>query len=233
MIRERKPMSRVSLDDGEKMREKYRQELEELKGDVFILGKIVRKAVEDAVIALETQDVILANSVIEGDNTVDESYRSLEERCLQFIALQQPVARDLRMLITTVKVLMDLERIGDYAQSIAEITIKLKDEKYFKPLFNIRQMTNIVVNMIGKSMDIYLLEESEKSDEVFVMDEKVDGFYHTLFRELETYMAENPKTITQSSYFMLVARHLERIGDHALNIANRVVYMVNAEKKYI
>jgi len=215
------------------MREKYRKELEELKGDVFILGKLVRKALEDSVVALQNQDIVLANTVILGDNDIDESYRTLEERCLQFIALQQPVARDLRMLITTVKVLTDLERIGDYAQSIAEITIKLKDEKYFKPLLHIREMATMVEEMITMSLDVYLLEEPERAEDVFALDEKVDATYHELFRELLTYMMENPRTITQSTYFMLIARHMERMGDHALNIANRVVYMVNAEKKYI
>ncbi|MFQ5891898.1 MAG: phosphate signaling complex protein PhoU [Candidatus Methanofastidiosia archaeon] len=215
------------------MRKKYEKQLENLKNDVFKLGEMCGRAVEDSILSLKSQNVELAKEVIKNDDVIDDLYRNLEERCLEIIALQQPVAHDLRILITTVKVLTDLERIGDYANNIAEITVKLKDSPYFKPLINIANMAELGRKMLKMSMHIYMEERDENADEVFELDNEVDSTYHQLFRELTSYMMEDPKTITQASQFMLVARHLERIADHALNIANRVIYMVRADIEYI
>lgn len=207
----------------------FEQELQELQVSLLKMSSMVEEILSDSVKALKTQDVELAHKVIESDDEIDAMEFVVEDKCLKLIALQSPLAKDLRVIATALKIITDLERIADYAVDIAKITIKLSQEKYIKELIDIPRMTEIAVNMVKGSIDAYVKLDTEEADNVAKMDDELDGLYKQVFRELLLIMMEDPKTVHQATSFLLIARYLERIGDHVTNICERVIYCVTSE----
>ncbi|TDX52663.1 phosphate signaling complex protein PhoU [Orenia marismortui] len=211
------------------VRKNFDQKLEQLNQNILKMGSMVEETIHKAVTSLVEQDIDLANEVIENDDVLDDYEAKIEHEAIQLIALQQPVAKDLRRIDMISKIATDLERMGDLAQNIAKFTRTFEGEQLVKPLVDIPRMGELVQGMIRDSLEAFVNLDVEKAKEAAKRDDKVDKLDSQIFRELLTYMMEDPKTIKQGNMLMFVSRHLERVGDHATNICERVIYMVTAD----
>ena len=207
----------------------FDQELQGLQVSLLKMSSMVEETLSNSVKALKSQDIELAQRVIDSDDMIDDMEYAVEDKCLKLIALQSPLAKDLRIIATALKIITDLERIGDYAVDIARITIRLANETYIKELIDIPRMTEIAINMVKGAIDAYVHLDVEEAQNISKLDDEVDGLYKQIFRELMFMMMEDPKTIHQATYFLLISRYLERIGDHVTNICERIIYSVTSE----
>jgi phosphate transport system protein len=189
------------------------------------MGTFVQAMLEKAVRALAEQDVDLAQEVILEDDSADQMDLEIEQECMRLLALQQPMSRDLRTIGTVMKVIADVERIGDYSVDIGRTAIRLAQCEYFKPLEDIPRMAAIVRGMLGKALEALVARDLGLVDEVIARDDDVDKLWYQLLDELEQFMRDRPEVVSQAVAFLLVARYLERIADHTVNIAERVAYM--------
>jgi phosphate transport system protein len=168
----------------------------------------------------------MAEAVIEADNPIDAQHLNLEERCVQLIATQQPMAKDLRTIAAVWAMSIDLERMGDHAEDIARTTLRIAEQPLLKPLLDIPRMAETVLEMLRDGLDAFVLRDAVLAQSMAEKDDTVDHLYVQVFRELLTYMIEDPRTIRRATHLLMVAQALERIGDHATNIAERVIYMI-------
>lgn len=208
----------------------FEEKMSWLQDKLQQMGNLVEGAIAKSVEALKTQDLKLAQAVIDGDDQIDDLEREIEEKILEVIATQQPMAKDLRRVATLFKMISDLERMADYATSIAKITLRIANQPLIKPLVDIPRMAIISQKMVKQSLDAYVREDVELARAVGKDDDEVDNLYSQIFRELLTIMMENPKTITQATHLLFVGRWLERISDHATNIAEEVIFLVTGDK---
>jgi phosphate transport system protein len=213
------------------MREAFEQQLRELKESLLKMGAMVENAIELSLKALVEQDIELAEKVIEIDDKIDLIEVEIENKCLELIALQQPKARDLRRISTILKIITDLERIGDHGVNIAQVTKKIGKEKFIKPLIDIPKMADIVRTMIRKSLNSFVDEDVELAKEVALMDDQVDDIYEDIYVELLEMLSENKAIMKQVVHLLLIGRYLERIGDHTTNICERIIYMVTGKRE--
>ena len=213
------------------IRKEYIEDLEKLKGDVQRMGELAGGSAKNAIKALVQRDTELASRILKENVTIDELEFDIENRCMKLLALQQPMAVDLRTIGTCMKIITDFDRISDLAGDIAEIVIRIADEPHAKPLIDVPRMSEISQGMIAdcltafSSGDIKMLEDFSERDDV------IDALFDQVRRELMMIMIENPKCIANASHLLFVGLHLERIGDHACNIASRIIYMVTGEKR--
>ena len=212
------------------IRQSFDQELESLRQELVHMGQIVQDSIKNAVDALARRDKALAQQVMDGDDLIDSMQVEIEDRCISLIARQQPVATDLRILGTGLKITTDLERIGDHAFDIAKIVLLIGDEPLIKPLVDIPRMAVMAQSMLEDSLQAYLKLDIQLAEKVCRDDDLVDQLYHQVFRELLTYMLEDPKKINQATQLIFVARYLERIADHSTNVAEWVIYLVTGER---
>lgn len=212
-------------------RKSFHQELEKLEDDVAKLATIAEEAVAGAVKSLKQKDVNMAQKIIDGDDVLDDLALDIENRCFSMLALQQPMASDLRTIGSALKIVTDLERIGDHAVDIAKVTKRLYDKTYIKPLIDIPRMAQITQEMLRSSLQAFVKKEVNFLDELKEQDDEVDHLYSQIFRELLTFMMADPSTINQAMEFLMVASHLERVADHATNIGEWVYYAVTGERK--
>jgi phosphate transport system protein len=208
---------------------KLHAEIEEAKQLVLKMAELVRTAVEKAIDSLNKQDTKLAEEIIKGDDAIDQLEVEIERRCIRMIALYQPEAVDLRLIMGIYKVVSDLERIGDEAENIAERSILLAQETPLKPYLNLTLMANTVKTMIEDAVISFFQRDVELAKKVIERDGMVDELYHQLERELITYVMEDPRNIKRVISLSFVARHFERIGDHAENIAEMAIYWSEGE----
>lgn len=208
------------------LRTEYHRDLRTLQDDLLALGSMVEKAVDKALTALRERDMALAQEVIDEDDAIDDQCADLEEKCIDLIATQQPLASDLRTLITVLRVSDELERMGDYAEGIAKIAISMGDEPPLKRLIDIPRMADRCVDMLRRSLDALVNRDTAAARQVWDDDDEVDDLYDQVYRELLTYMMGDPATIRRATYLLWVAHDLERIADRATNIAERVIYLV-------
>ena len=211
-------------------RKVYMNELAELDELVTLMAKKTSEAIELAVKSFEKRDLQMVNHVEKLDEELYELNIDIEKRCLEVIALQSPVAKDLRTIGTYLKVITDFDRIGRYAWDIAEVTAHSAETAHFKPLVSIPHMAKMAEEMVDLSVKAFLERNTEPTKNVFELEDKVDSLYDEIFREVITYMMEDSKKITPGINYLLVARYLERIGDHACNISERVIYMVTGKR---
>lgn len=204
--------------------------LDELETKLIQMGKRAEEAVADAIESLINKDAELADKVIRHDEKMNQMDGEIQELCASLIATQQPVAKDLRKILIAIRISNDLERMGDLAVDIAEVTKRVADEEWMKPLVDIPRMAEIVRTMIGDGMQSYLEENVDLAYKMAKMDDDVDHLYSQILRELFVLMIENPKVISQAMHLCFVARFLERIADHATNIGENVVYLSKAVK---
>lgn len=211
-------------------REQYHRDLNRVKENTLKMGELAKIAVRDSVISLKEQDTRLAEKVIAMDKDIDSMNQQLEDSCLALLALQQPMARDLRMIASVLKIITDLERVGDLALEIAVITKLTAKEPHIKPLVDIPRMSGICQEMIEGAMKAFETSDVELARRTAKRDDEVDALFDQVRRELITFMIEDPRKITNASHLTFVARYLERIGDHANNLCESVVFMVTGER---
>jgi len=214
-------------------RDKYIKQLNEVRKLTIKMGNKAEELVNDSIKALEAQDVDLAQEVIDRDKEIDEMFLDLEKKIIRVIATQAPVASDLRLLLTALKNATDVERVGDFAKDISMATMELKDDKYFTKLIMIPKMAEITLKMVREALQSFDEEDVPLAKAVHEQDDMVDEIFSRLFRTMTSFVMENPKNTNQVLRLMLVARHLERIADHAVNIANRTIYLMEGKIEYI
>ncbi|MDI6813634.1 MAG: phosphate signaling complex protein PhoU [Desulfitobacteriaceae bacterium] len=211
-------------------RQQFDVALEELRQKIYELGTVVKERIDTAVHSLQKQDPELAQSVITGDSHVNDLQAEIEGKCMFLIATQQPFARDLRKIVAGFKISISLERMGDLAVDVAKTARRIGHTPLIKPLVDIPRMSETVQAMIEKGLEAYVKEEDQLAREMSLMDDGVDHLYNQIFRELLLIMMEDPKTITQATYLMFVARFFERMGDYCTNIAEEIVYLVSGRR---
>ncbi len=214
-----------------KARESFDRKLRELRDNILRLGKITKTAIELSVQALKEQDKDLARQVIAGDEAINDARYDIEEECLRLIATQQPTAGDLRAIVAAIHIVTELERMADYASGIAELAIRLADKPMLKPLIDVPHMTRINQEMIDASLEAYFKNDPILALETAKRDAELDQLYDQIYRELLTYMLEDPKNITRATHLLWVAHKLERIADRVTNICERVIFMTTGEFK--
>ncbi|MEI6131656.1 MAG: phosphate signaling complex protein PhoU [Bacillota bacterium] len=215
------------------MRNSFEKELELLNLDIIKMGSMIEDAIDKAIIVLKKQDPEMAKAAIEYDDVIDEMERNIESKCLKLLLHQQPVARDLRLISTALKVITDMERIGDHAADISEIFLRIGQEKYIKELEHIPEMGDIAAKMVRQSVDAFVKRDVAIAERVIEMDNQVDDLFNMLKVDLTDLMIKDKKNIDQAIDFLLIAKYLERIGDHAENIAEWVIFSVTGEHKHI
>ena len=211
-------------------RKSYHEELKELKNMVEEMGDLSTKAISLAIESLVDLDEDKIKEVSELDKKIYEYDKEIEKKSLNLIALQAPVAGDLRLIGTCLKIITDLDRIGRYSKDITKVSKRLLGEKHMKKLISIPNMAELTIDMVDQSVKSFMDEDETLIEEIYEKEERVDAYYDETFREILTYMMEDSKTITKGTQYVLVIRYLERIADHACNIAERVVYMVTGER---
>lgn len=210
-------------------RDEFGRELRFLQEELLAVGGMVEKAIANAVDGLKRRDLEVSRQVILDDDAIDVRRQDIEERCVNLIARQQPIATDLRMIIAILHIVGELERMGDYAEGIAKLSLELGNAPPLKPLIDIPRMSDKAIQMLHKSLESFVNRNVEAARQVGDDDDEVDALYDQVYRELLTFMIEDPRTITRATYLLWVAHRLERIADRATNIAERVIYLVTGE----
>src|SRR5512139_2495169 len=206
----------------------FQKELEALKENLLKMSALVEEALRNSVQSLVKRDSDLARKTFEFEDRINKMEIALDDMCLKLLALRQPMAADLRFITSAMKITTDLERMGDQAVNISERAISLNQEPQIKPYIDIPRMTEIVQSMVKDVLDAFVNRDPKLARSVCERDDLVDGLNEQVFRELLTYMISDPKTITQAVHLMIISRCLERIADHATNIAEDVIFMVDA-----
>jgi len=215
------------------IRTTFHKKLREIQDDILIMGSMAGKAITSSVRALQERDLNLAHKIIADDQTINVKRFEIEERCIQLIATQQPMASDLRIIIAILNITTEIERIGDYAVGIARIVIMIGDEPPLKPLVDIPRMAEQTVDMLRRSLDAFIQRDGEAVKKIAVEDDLVDNLYDQVFRELLVFMAEDPRTITRATRLIWTAHNLERAADRVTNICERVVFIVTGKMQEI
>ena len=209
----------------------YGDELNQLTAEVARMGGLAEAQVADAVDSVARRDVALARAVVERDGRLDSMHRDIERKAIRLIALRQPVASDLRRTLASMKLAMDLERTGDLAKNIAKRGLILAEGEPIQPLTrSIERMGKLVSMRLRDVLDAYAAAEIDRAIAVWNTDDEVDEHYNALFRELLTYMMGDPRTITAGTHLLFMAKNLERIGDHATNIAETIYYEITGQE---
>ncbi|MBS3816620.1 MAG: phosphate signaling complex protein PhoU [Candidatus Thermoplasmatota archaeon] len=214
---------------GQKTRKSYHHELDELKEMVEEMGDLSSQAISLAIDSLVDLDEDKIERVQELDKKIYAYDRHIERKGLKLIALQAPVAKDLRIIGTCLKIITDLDRIGRYSGDIAKVSKRMLDQEHMKKLVSIPRMAELTIEMVDLAVQAFMEEDETLIDEIYEKEESVDALYDEIFREVLTYMIEDSSKITQGTQYVLVIRYLERIADHACNIAERIVYMETGE----
>ncbi len=204
----------------------FDRDLRDLQDELLTLGGMVEKAIAKSLDALKNRDLALSEEVIAEDDIIDERRFELEERCIDLMATQQPLAGDLRIIITVLHVAVELERMGDYAEGIAKISVAMGNEPPLKPLIDIPRMADRSSDMLRRSLDAFVNRDIEAAYQICDDDDEVDALYDQVYNELLIYMMSDPGTIRRATYLLWVAHDLERIADRTTNIAERVIFLV-------
>src|SRR5687768_3001041 len=206
----------------------FQEELEALQGRLLEMGGLAEERVRAAVQGLVTRDVESIERVLRGDEPINQFHIEVDNRCFRLLALYQPMAVDLRGIVAAVKINTDLERVGDLAVNIAEASKRYTTHPPVKKLIDIPQMGDIAQSMLRDALDAYVRRDTALAHQVLNEDDRLDALKTQVFRELLTYMLQDPGTVEPALDLILVSRHLERIGDHATNVAEDVIFMVSA-----
>jgi len=214
-------------------RSAFDQELQELRDNVLQMGNMIDTAIEHSIQALKERDQLLAQQIIVGDDDINQLRFKVEGDCVRLIARQQPAARDLRFIVAAMNIVLDLERMGDHAAGIATIVLRMGDEPLLKPLIDLPRMARISREMLQASLDAFLSENVQEAMCIPNRDEEVDQLYNQIFRELISYMVEDPRTVTRAMYLLFCAHNVERIADRVTNICERVAFVATGHMQEI
>jgi phosphate transport system protein len=209
----------------------FEDELQGLSRSIAEMGGRAEQIVELSISALLRSDVALAHEVIESDKKVDAMHRQIEEDAIVLIARRQPMAQDLREAVAAIRIANDLERVGDLGKNIAKRAVVIQRENFSNKLrVGVEHIAELALRQVKKVLDAYATRDVEKAREVCTQDEEIDAVYTSLFRELLTYMMEDPRNITMCTHLLFCAKNIERIGDHATNIAETVYYLITGDQ---
>ena len=212
----------------ERVTRHFQEELQQVQERLLSMGGLGEERVREAVRSLTDRDAVLVERVLTGDEPINELHIEIDDRCFKLLALHQPMAADLRAIVAGVKINTDLERVGDLAVNIAEATKRYLQHPPVKPLIDIPRMAEIAQSMLRDALDAFVRRDTRMAEAVIAQDDALDALKTQIFRELLTYMLAEPETIEPALDLILVSRHLERIGDHATNVAEDVIFMVSA-----
>ncbi len=207
----------------------FRRELQEIQNDVLRMGNDVTRAIDNSIVALKNRDLRLAHKVIADDAEINRQRFEIEDKCVKLNSAQRLDTDDFRLIVAVLNIITELERVGDYADGIANIVIMIGDEPPLKPLIDIPRMAEITNDMVTKSIQAFVSRDIELAKRVISMDTVVDGLYDQVFRELLTFMMIDPKTINRATRLIWVTHNLERAADRATNIGERVVFMITGK----
>ena len=210
-------------------RETFEAELTDLRERLLSLGAMVSNAQQRAVQALAERNEELAREVIAGDQLINQTQHQIEDACMYLIASQQPVARDLRVIVSVSSIASDLERMADHAKGIAVLALRLMDQPTLKPLIDIPLMAEIGRDLLQRQLEAFIKGDVERARELAARDTEVDQLNDQVFRELLVFMMTDPKTITRATYLLWVAHNLERFADRVTNIGERTIFVARSE----
>ena len=224
-----RPCANRSTGKEVNMRNRFDRQLVQLNNELIEMGGMIEKAISDTVKALVNQDIELASNVIEYDEEIDHQEREIEQLCLKLLLQQQPVAKDLRLISAALKMITDMERIGDHATDISEITIELSKESYIKKLDHIQQMAKETMVMLVQSVEAFVNKDMDKARADIVHDDVVDDLFNKVKAELIAMIHEDVNAGEQASDLLMAAKYFERIGDHATNISEWVIFSITGQ----
>ncbi len=215
------------------IRSTFHKRLREIQDDILVMGSMVSKAILRSIEALKNRDLDLARQIVADDQKINHERFEIEEKCIQLIATQQPIASDLRIIVAVLNIISEVERIGDYAEGIAKIAVMIGDEPPLKPLIDIPRMAEQTVDMLRRSLDAFINNDADTARKIAAEDDLVDNLYDQVFRELLMFMMEDPRTVTRATRLIWVAHNLERGADRVTNICERVVFLVTGKMEEI
>ncbi|HEX2937628.1 MAG TPA: phosphate signaling complex protein PhoU [Ruminiclostridium sp.] len=212
-------------------RTEFQHDLEQLHLDMIRMGGLIEEAIDKSIDALEKRDKELAQNIIDNDKEIDDLDRTIEAKCLRLLLKQQPVAGDLRAISTALKMITDMERIGDQAADIADISLRFDDKPFIKTLEHIPLMANIAASMVKDSITAFVKNDIAFANSIMKRDDEVDSLFETVKQDIVAIMLKSTEQVDQAIDFLQIAKYLERIGDHAVNICEWVVFSVTGEHK--
>ncbi|MCL4272065.1 MAG: phosphate signaling complex protein PhoU [Anaerolineales bacterium] len=211
------------------IRKTFESDIQQVKDEVLALGSMVEHAIIASVDALKKRDIKAAERLIMEDKEINKKRFAIENQLMILIATQQPMAHDLRLLASTMEIISELERMGDYAKGIANINVRMGDEKLLKPLIDIPRMAQKGVDMLHRALTAFVSEDVEAAKALPVEDDEVDALYNQIYRELMIFIIEDPKNIERANWLLWVAHNLERFADRVTNICERTVFIATGE----
>lgn len=215
------------------VRKTFETEIRQVKDNVLILGSMVEQALLNSVDALKKRDIKAAEKIFADDKEINKKRFQIENQLMVLIATQQPMARDLRVLASTLEIISELERMGDYAKGISNINLRMGDNPLLKPLIDVPRMANKGVDMLHRALTAFVNEDVEVAKSLPVEDDEVDALYNQIYRELMTFIIADPKTIERANWLLWVAHNLERFADRVTNICERTIFIVTGEMSEI
>ncbi len=210
-------------------RESFDDQLKRLQDELLAMGELVDQVIAQAIQALAQRDVPLAEGVIAADDRINHTQRDIEEKCLVLIATQQPLASDLRAIFSIASIANDLERMSDYAKGIAKIFLRMADQPLLKPLIDIPRMAEKDRYLLREQLRAFVTRDASRAKQLAAEDDELNRLYDQIYRELLTFMMEDPRTISRATYLLWIAHNLERMGDRTTNIAERTVFLLTSE----
>ncbi|MDL1911135.1 phosphate signaling complex protein PhoU [Chloroflexi bacterium CFX6] len=211
------------------LRKTFESEIQQVKDEVLVLGSMVEQAILNTVEALKKRDLKASEEILKADRLINEKRFEIENKLMVLIATQQPMARDLRLLASCMEIISELERMGDYAKGIANINIRMGGDPLLKPLIDIPRMAQKGVDMLHRALTAFVNEDAEAARKIPVEDDEVDALYNQIYRELMTFIIQDPKTIERANWLLWVAHNLERVADRVTNICERTIFIVTGE----
>jgi phosphate transport system protein len=211
------------------IRKTFEHELQEVRDDILVLGSMVEQAILASVDALKKRDIEAAKNILKADRDINKKRFEIENKLMILIATQQPMAHDLRLLASSMEIISELERMGDYAKGIANINIRMGDQPLLKPLIDVPRMAQKGVDMLHRALTAFVNEDVEAAKAIPIEDDEVDALYNQVYRELMTFVISDPKSIERANWLLWVAHNLERVADRVTNICERTVFIATGE----
>ena len=211
------------------IRKTFEHELQEVKDDILVLGSMVEEAILASVDALKKRDIEAAKKILKADRDINKKRFEIENKLMILIATQQPMAHDLRLLASSMEIISELERMGDYAKGIANINVRMGDQPLLKPLIDVPRMAQKDVDMLHRALSAFINEDVEAAKAIPIEDDEVDALYNQVYRELMTFVISDPKSIERANWLLWVAHNLERVADRVTNICERTVFIATGE----
>jgi len=211
------------------LRKTFETDLQQVKDEILVLGSMVEEAIINTVDAMKKRDIKASEEILKADKLINKKRFDIENKLMILIATQQPMAHDLRLLASSMEIISELERMGDYAKGIANINIRMGDEPLLKPLIDIPRMAQKDVDMLHRALTAFVNEDLEVAKTLPVEDDEVDALYNQIYRELMTFVIQDPKNIERANWLLWVAHNLERVADRVTNICERTIFIATGE----